>query len=142
MTELQLHALTHALHYGSSVFEGIRVYPTPRGPAVFRLREHIERLLDGARRVRHAACPTTPARCARRWSRRCGRAGARRAYVRPLAFFGGETVRLNPGKECPVHVMIGVLPFDGMVPGTERAAVPGHRLALHEDALAPRCPRP
>ena len=38
-------------------------------------------------------------------------------YVRPLAFFGGETVRLDPGRECPVHVMIAVLPFDGIMPG-------------------------
>ena len=45
---LQLHALTHALHYGSSVFEGIRVYPTPAGPAIFRLREHVDRLIAGA----------------------------------------------------------------------------------------------
>ena len=46
--QLHLHALTHALHYGSSVFEGIRVYPTPRGPAIFRLREHVDRLVAGA----------------------------------------------------------------------------------------------
>src|ERR1700738_4467779 len=46
--QLHLHALTHALHYGSSVFEGIRVYPTPQGPAIFRLREHVDRLIAGA----------------------------------------------------------------------------------------------
>jgi branched-chain amino acid aminotransferase len=114
--ELHLHALTHALHYGSSVFEGIRVYPTSRGPAVFRLREHVERLLEGCATYGltvpydaaaiEAAVVTTV------------RASARDAcYVRPLAFFGGETVRLNPGKECPVHLMIGVLPFEGLVPG-------------------------
>ena len=45
---LGLHALTHALHYGSSVFEGIRVYPTPAGAAIFRLREHVDRLYEGA----------------------------------------------------------------------------------------------
>ncbi len=47
-TGIALHGLTHALHYGSSVFEGIRLYPTPRGPAIFRLRDHVERLLRGA----------------------------------------------------------------------------------------------
>src|SRR6202048_101707 len=46
--QLHLHALTHALHYGSSVFEGIRVYPTPQGPAIFRLREHVDRLIAGS----------------------------------------------------------------------------------------------
>ena len=114
--ELRLHALTHAMHYGSSIFEGIRVYPTSRGPAVFRLRDHVERLLEGcaaygmelaydAAAIEDAVATTVRA------------SGREACYVRPLAFFGGETVRLNPGKECPVHLMIAVLPFDGLVPG-------------------------
>ena len=44
-----VHVLSHGLHYGSSVFEGIRAYDTPRGSAIFRLREHIARLYDYAR---------------------------------------------------------------------------------------------
>ena len=47
-----LHVLTPALHYGAAVFEGIRAYNTSQGPAVFRLREHAERLLDFGTRVR------------------------------------------------------------------------------------------
>jgi len=43
-----VHVLSHVLHYGSSVFEGIRCYSTPSGPAVFRLREHVRRMLDSA----------------------------------------------------------------------------------------------
>ena len=50
--EARVHVLSHALHYASSVFEGIRAYATPRGPAVLRLREHIERLLVSCRIVR------------------------------------------------------------------------------------------
>jgi len=114
--QLRLHALTHALHYGSSVFEGIRVYPTPRGPAIFRLREHVDRLVAGAAaygmelgydadQLGAAIVETVKA------------SGRDAAYVRPLAFFGGETVRLNPGRECPVHVMIAVLPFEGLFAG-------------------------
>jgi branched-chain amino acid aminotransferase len=114
--ELRLHALTHAMHYGSSIFEGIRVYPTPRGPAVFRLREHIERLLDGCAayrmELRYDLAAIEDAVIA------TVRASGREAcYVRPLAFYGGETVRLNPGKECPVHLMVAALPFEGLVPG-------------------------
>ena len=45
----QVHVMTHALHYGSSVFEGIRAYDTPSGPAIFRLKEHIQRLFDSAK---------------------------------------------------------------------------------------------
>src|SRR5665213_3106713 len=47
--------------------------------------------------------------------------GRTAAYVRPLAFFGGETVRLDPGRECAAHVMIAVLPFEGLVPGSTEA---------------------
>ena len=45
----QVHILTHTLHYGTGVFEGIRAYETDRGPAVFRLTEHVERLFNSAR---------------------------------------------------------------------------------------------
>ena len=49
LAEATVHVGAHALHYGSSVFEGIRVYATPGGPRYFRLRDHTERLLLGAR---------------------------------------------------------------------------------------------
>ena len=44
-----VHVMTHALHYGSSVFEGIRCYTTPSGPAIFRLQDHLRRLSDSCR---------------------------------------------------------------------------------------------
>jgi branched-chain amino acid aminotransferase len=114
--ELRLHALTHAMHYGSSIFEGIRVYPTPRGPAVFRLREHVDRLLEGC--AAYGMTPPYDAAALEAAILATVRASGRDAcYVRPLVFFGGETVRLNPGKECPVHVLVAVLPFEGLVPG-------------------------
>src|SRR5215210_4503631 len=47
--DARVHVMTHAIHYGSSVFEGIRCYATKRGPAVFRLREHMQRLLNSAK---------------------------------------------------------------------------------------------
>ena len=47
--DAKIHVLTHTLHYGMGVFEGIRAYETARGPAVFRLTDHIERLLDSAK---------------------------------------------------------------------------------------------
>jgi branched-chain amino acid aminotransferase len=118
--QMQLHALTHALHYGSSVFEGIRVYTTPGGPAIFRLREHVDRLIAGAAaygmELRWDADGLSAAII--ETVRASGRPAA---YVRPLAFFAGETVRLNPGRECPVHVMIAVLPFEGLIPGSTAA---------------------
>ncbi|HZO95221.1 MAG TPA: branched-chain amino acid transaminase [Candidatus Baltobacteraceae bacterium] len=114
---MRVHVLTHALHYGSSVFEGIRVYPTPHGAAMFRLREHVDRLIAGATTYGMALAYGADeiAEAIRAVVRASGRDAA---YVRPLAFFGGETVRLNPGKECPAHLMIAVLPFDGILPGS------------------------
>ena len=47
--DARVHVMSHVLHYGSSVFEGIRTYKTRRGPAVFRLREHMQRLLNSAK---------------------------------------------------------------------------------------------
>ena len=114
--QLRLHALTHALHYGSSVFEGIRVYPTPRGPAVFRLREHVDRLVAGAAAY-GMELPYDAEQLSAAMVATVKASGRDAAYVRPLAFFGGETVRLNPGRECPVHVMIAVLPFEGLFAG-------------------------
>jgi branched-chain amino acid aminotransferase len=114
--QLQLHALTHALHYGSSVFEGIRVYPTPQGPAIFRLREHVDRLIAGAAAY-GMKLPYDADALGAAITQTVRASGREAAYVRPLAFFGGETVRLNPGPECPVHVMIAVLPFEGLFPG-------------------------
>ncbi|GAC1572823.1 MAG: branched-chain-amino-acid transaminase [Candidatus Elarobacter sp.] len=114
--QLHLHVLTHALHYGSSVFEGVRVYPTPNGPAIFRLREHVDRLIAGANAYGMDLAYDGDGLC-KAIVETVRASGRESAYVRPLAFFGGETVRLNPGKECPVQVMIAVLPFEGLVPG-------------------------
>lgn len=114
--QLHLHALTHALHYGSSVFEGIRVYPTPQGPAIFRLREHVDRLVAGAAAYGMELPYDADALC-NAIVETVRASGRQAAYVRPLVFFGGETVRLNPVRECAVRVMIGVLPFEGLFPG-------------------------
>lgn len=117
-TELHLHPLTHALHYGSTVFEGIRSYPTERGPAIFRLREHVERLLEGSHRfgLRPAYDADTLCEAIVDTVRASGLQGA---YIRPLVFFGGQTVRYNPAAECPTQVMIVVFAFDGILPGVD-----------------------
>ena len=84
-----VHVLSHALHYGSSVFEGVRAYETPRGPAIFRLRDHTRRLFDSAK-IYRINIPFTrradQSRLPRGRSRRT--ACARGAYLRPVAFRG------------------------------------------------------
>jgi len=115
---IAIHGLTHALHYGSSVFEGIRLYPTPRGPAIFRLREHVERLLRGAG-VYGMEVPYDAAGLGRAIVEVARASGRDAAYIRPLVFFGGDTVRLAPAGVCDTHVLIAVLPFTGLIKGQE-----------------------
>jgi branched-chain amino acid aminotransferase len=113
-----VHGLTHALHYGSSVFEGIRLYPTPRGPAIFRLQDHIARLYRGARTY-GLEMPYSEERFCEIVVE-VARASARdAAYIRPLAFFGGDTVRLAPANVCETRVLVAVLPFSGLIKGEE-----------------------
>ena len=63
-----VHVLSHALHYGSSVFEGVRAYQTHKGVAIFRLREHTRRLFDSAK-IYRIALPYSPEQIS--WARRC-----------------------------------------------------------------------
>jgi branched-chain amino acid aminotransferase len=115
---IELHGLTHALHYGSAVFEGIRLYPTPKGPAIFRLREHIARLFNGARTY-GLQLNYSEAEFCRIVVDVANVSGRDAAYIRPLVFFGGDTVRLAPGKECETHALVAVLPFSGLIKGEE-----------------------
>ena len=101
-----VHVLSHALHYGSGVFEGIRCYETPEGPAVFRLPEHMRRLENSckiyrmplrfsARELADAVCETVQAN------------GLGACYIRPLVYRGFGTLGVNPMRS-PVEVAIAV----------------------------------
>jgi branched-chain amino acid aminotransferase len=90
-----LHVMSHVVHYGSSVFEGIRCYETPRGPAVFRLREHMRRLLDSCRIYRipmrwslDELCQATVDLVAANGLRHC--------YLRPVVVRAGEQMGILP----------------------------------------------
>lgn len=102
----QIHILTHGLHYGSGVFEGIRAYRTKRGTAVFRLKEHLERLFNSAR-VYRMKIP---------YSKRELREAIKNlirinkldsCYIRPIVFRGYGEMGLSPLKS-PVEVAIAV----------------------------------
>jgi branched-chain amino acid aminotransferase len=107
--EARVHVLVHGLHYGSGVFEGIRTYAAVDGPAVFRLTDHIQRLLDSAKLLMMEvpysrdelveACKATV------------RANKMEScYVRPLVYLGYGEIGLNP-LPCPVNVSIAVWPW-------------------------------
>jgi branched-chain amino acid aminotransferase len=102
--DAKIHIVAHVIQYGSGVFEGIRVYKTKRGSEVFRLREHLERLLGSARTYRmdcgmtleqlEAACLETAAA-----------SGLEELYLRPLVYRGFGNVGVNP-LGCPINVAI------------------------------------
>lgn len=102
-----VHYYAHALHYGTAVFEGIRVYPTPKGKALFRLGDHIDRLLHSAKlygmKVEASEEALTLAVIDL-----IGRNGIENGYVRPLAFYGHGPIDLKPKLACPVHMLIAV----------------------------------
>ena len=106
--EAQVHVLSHALHYASSVFEGIRAYATPSGPAVLRLREHVERLLVSCRIVRLPLTQTADELCAAVLAT-VAASRLESCYIRPVVFRGYGTMGVNP-TPCPVDVAIPVWP--------------------------------
>ena len=100
-----VHYFSNALHYGSGVFEGIRCYPTPRGPAIFRLPDYIDRLLVSAA-IYGIKLRYSPEALAQATVKITRQNKIENGYLRPLAFFGQGSVALAPKKDCPVHVFI------------------------------------
>lgn len=80
--DARIHVMSHALHYGTSVFEGIRVYDTPNGPCGFRLTDHIRRLFDSAR-IYHFPLPFTEDELVQACKEVVRSEGLRSAYLRP-----------------------------------------------------------
>lgn len=104
--DAQVHVLTHALHYGSSVFEGIRVYPTPDGLKVFRLGAHTKRMFESAK-IHHIAIPYSADEINAACCEVVVRNGLDKgAYIRPIAFRGYGDIGLAPAPEHPVDTVI------------------------------------
>lgn len=116
--DVAIRPFTHALHYGSAVFEGVRAYATERGCAVFRLREHVERFFRSAAIYGLTICHTADELCdAIPDTLRAN--GADAAYIRPLAFFGQKGISLAPRDHCPTHVLIALKPLAGSLIGSD-----------------------
>lgn len=104
------HVLTHTLHYGLGVFEGIRAYPTAKGPAVFRLTEHIERLQRSAEIFMMKLPYSVPELVeATKETVRINKMDDG-CYIRPIAYLGYGEMGLNP-LPCPVDVAIACWPW-------------------------------
>ena len=107
--EANTHVLTHSLHYGLSVFEGVRAYSTSKGPAIFRLKEHTDRLFNSA----HIYMMKIPYEKetiieAHREVVRANKLES--CYMRPIAFYGSEKMGVSP-RGAAVHVAIAAWPW-------------------------------
>ncbi len=100
-----VHYYSNALHYGTAVFEGIRCYPTDQGPALFRLREHMERLHASAR-LYGMKLPFSAEQLFQGCIDVTRKNEIDNGYLRPLAFFGRGPIDLKPKRECDVKVFI------------------------------------
>ena len=102
--DAKIHVLTHTLHYGTGVFEGIRAYKTAQGPAVFRLTDHIQRLHNSAK-ILGMELPYTVDELVAASKATVASTGLPACYVRPIAYFGYGEVGLNT-MPCTVDVAI------------------------------------
>jgi branched-chain amino acid aminotransferase len=107
--DAKIHVLTHTLHYGTGVFEGIRAYETSRGPAVFRLTEHIERLFNSAK-IMMMEIPYTVDEIVQATKDTVRSTGLPSCYVRPIAYYGYGEMGLNT-LPCTVDVAIACWPW-------------------------------
>ena len=116
-----IHVMSHVVHYGSSVFEGIRCYAQPQGSAVFRLPEHMQRLLDSAKIYRMELPFTLEELCAA-VVELIEANGVTPCYIRPIALRGYGEIGVSP-KGSPVEVYMANFPWGKYVAGTGGADV-------------------
>jgi branched-chain amino acid aminotransferase len=103
------HVLTHSLHYGLAVFEGVRAYRTPNGTAIFRVREHTERLFNSAR-IFMMQMPYTPEQLIEAQRQVVKANQLQECYLRPIAFYGSEKMGVSP-RGARVHVAVAAWPW-------------------------------
>ena len=132
--DAKIHVMSHVLHYGSGVFEGIKCYITDEGPAIFRLGDHIHRLIQSGEKygiqipykqdVLTQACIDI-----------VNANHFENCYIRPIAFYGYDTLGVDP-KDCPVEVAIAsffwgaYLGEEGLINGVNITISPWKRISL------------
>ncbi|MEY8214773.1 MAG: branched-chain amino acid transaminase [Colwellia sp.] len=106
-----VHVMSHALHYGSSVFEGIRAYKTHKGTCIFRLEEHIDRLFDSAK-IYRMNIPYTREEVMQACKDAVAKNDLDAAYLRPLAFLGDVGMGLRPPADAKADLMIAAFSWE------------------------------
>ena len=124
--EAKIHVLSHCIHYGSGVFEGIKCYDTNNGPAVFRLREHLERLHYSANSFK-MKIPFSVEALFNGVMELIKANNVKDCYLRPIAFYGYDTLGVHP-KKCPVQVAIATLDWGAYI--SKEALAKGARVTI------------
>jgi branched-chain amino acid aminotransferase len=107
--QANIHVMTHSLHYGSAMFEGIRCYNTERGPMIFRLEAHVKRLQDSCR-IYDMAIPYARAEISDAIKLTIVENKINECYIRPLVFYGWDEVGVNPTGN-KIHLAIALWPW-------------------------------
>ncbi|MBR8702026.1 Branched-chain-amino-acid aminotransferase [Fusobacterium sp. DD29] len=102
--EANIHVLSHVVHYGTSFFEGIRLYNTEEGPAIFRLDEHIKRLFNSAK-IYRTSIPFTEEQIKKAIIETVNANNLTQGYIRPIVYRGYFELGVNPAN-CPIDVAI------------------------------------
>jgi len=131
--DAKIHVLTHCLHYGTGVFEGIRCYETKLGPAIFRLRDHMKRLESSAKILR-MEIPYSVKELSEAIKELIRKNELKSCYIRPIAFFGVQGIGINP-TGYPVDLFIVSFGFgaylgeDGLKNGIRCGTSSWHRIS-------------
>jgi branched-chain amino acid aminotransferase len=135
--EATVPIMTHALHYGTSVFEGIRAYASRNNLYVFKLKEHMERLHRSAS-VYSIALNYTAKELCEATTQLLKKTGLREScYIRPLTFVGLHGIDLNITKESPTHTAIIIFPFAKYFKGEGIKACISSWRRIHDTAIPP-----
>ena len=108
--DAKIHVMSHALHYGTSVFEGVRCYETHKGPAIFRHKEHAQRLLNSAKIYRFPV-PYSLEEIMEATRQVIKKNNLKSAYIRPLVFIGDVGMGVIPPAGYQTDVMIAAFPW-------------------------------
>jgi len=105
-----INIMSHVIHYGSGVFEGIKCYKSEPRSSIFRLNEHIERLFESAK-IYRINIPFTKEEIIQACIKLVKKCNIKSGYIRPIVYYGYDTLGVHP-KDCPVNVSIGIFNWD------------------------------
>tara|TARA_B110000305_G_scaffold86285_1_gene97183 strand:+ start:399 stop:1319 length:921 start_codon:yes stop_codon:yes gene_type:complete len=103
--DTNIHLLSHTLHYGLGAFEGVRAYQTSNGGAIFRLRDHTERLFDAAKKI-NITIPYSIEELEKVQKETMSKNNLKEGYIRPIVFLGSESMGLRAKDEVSVNVAV------------------------------------